>query len=219
VPPAKIAADLTLTNISFDGSKIVYGMGMVNSNYFGPYDSSAVFSELTHSLISITNKGQSGAVSESLCDVIAVLISGDSDWTIGKVRNPNGPPQVLRSLRAPGTAFDHPILGKDPTVDHLSLIVPEEQFGDDIYTNSGIPNKAAYLLTEGGEHHGVTIGKGIGRENAAKLYMAVIARLRGRKEAVDFAAFRNLVVSTAAELLPDQLQQRAVADGFRAVGL
>ena len=219
-PEVKIETNPNFLNSYWDGSKLVYGMAFANGDIFGPYDPTVVFHEITHSLFSIAYVGQSSSVAESLCDVIAVLIARDGTWTIGKLRHPNGPPQALRSLSAPGTAYDLPTLGKDPQVDHLSQILAKTANGEDTHINSGILNKAAYLLTKGGEHHGVTIKNGIGEENAAKLYMAVITKLMSQKEAtIDFATLRNLVVRTAAELLPDQQQQQAVVDGFRAVGL
>src|SRR5262249_16271931 len=123
-PRVKIDPDTTLTNAFWDGSRVYFGMGMVNSDFFGPYDSSIVFHETTHSLFGhkLNFEGESAVVLESLCDVIAVHISDDGGWTIGKVRNPGGEPQVLRSLKAPGTAYNLPTLGKDSQVDYLSEV-------------------------------------------------------------------------------------------------
>ena len=105
-------------------------MGMVNSDLFGPYEPSIVYHEATHALFDITFEGESGTVSESICDVMAVVIRGDG-WTIGSVRSEKGT-QVLRSLQAPGTAYDTGALGKDPQPDHMSNFVklPNTPGGD-----------------------------------------------------------------------------------------
>jgi Zn-dependent metalloprotease len=95
-------------------------MGMVNSEWFGPYEPGIVIHEATHSLFDIQFSGQSGSVSESICNVIAVAIRG-GDWTIGKVRTRNpAVSQALFSLQSPGQAYDNPILGHDPQVSHMT---------------------------------------------------------------------------------------------------
>jgi hypothetical protein len=214
-PRVRIDQDPKLANAYWDGREIVYGMGMVNGDLFGPYSPTVALHEATHALFSIQFDGQSGTVSESVCDVIAALI--DEQWTIGSVRNASGAPQVLRSLKAPGTAYDNPALGKDRQPDHMSEVRTEP---NDFHPNIGILNKAAYLISEGGEHRGVKVGKGLGRDKTAKLYMEVIKKL-GRREGqkVDFAAFKEIVVGAAREVLVDQGDRGVVTESFRAVGL
>jgi len=220
-PPVKIKED-SYQNAYWDGHDIVYGLAMANGPNFGPYTSTVVFHEMTHTLFSIPLDGQSGAVEESIPDVVSVLIAEDVDknapWTIGSVRNGQGAAQALRSLSSPGTAYDNVVLGKDPQVDHMSRINTDSG-NSGIFINNGILNKAAYLMTEGGDFHGVHIERGIGPDKLAKIYMAVIKKLKTRaKSKVDFLSFKTLVISTAGEEL-DTSDQRVVADAFRAVGL
>ena len=215
-PPVKIHQDPTFMNVYWDGKAITFGMGMVNGKFFGPYSSTLALHEATHALFDIAFQGQSGSVAESVCDVIAALIA--REWTIGSVRNPNGPPQAIRSLKAPGTAYDNPLLGKDSQPDHMSEIRTTGDF--DFHANIGILNKAAYLISEGGEHRGINVGTGLGREKTAKLYMEVIKKLRLRKgEKVEFAMFKELVVAAARDVFVDRGDRRVVIDSFRAVGL
>jgi Zn-dependent metalloprotease len=221
-PQIKMSDDKDLMNAYWDGKQIVFGMGMVNSDIFNSYSSTIVLHEATHSLFSIDFKGQSGAVSESISDVIAALIA--RQWTIGIVRTLGDRHQTLRSLSAPGTAYDDPVLGKDPQVDHMRKYVNlpntplDDNGGTHIYP--GILNKAAFLLTEGGVHENISVNRGLGWDKSAKLYMEVVKKLRLLDgKAVNFTMFRDLVVGTAHELLPDKEDQLAVTDAFRAVGL
>jgi len=67
--------------------------------------------------------GQSGALNESLSDVFGSLVkqwrlhqkAEEADWLIGaEVFTPRIAADALRSLKAPGTAYDNADFGKDP---------------------------------------------------------------------------------------------------------
>ena len=212
--PMQIASDENLRNIYFDGRKVVLGMGMMNSDLFGPYDSTIVAHEATHKFVPINFEGQSGSVSESICDVVAVLITG-SPWTVGRVRGDR--PMYIRSLARPGSAYDSKLMGKDPQVDHMSAFVKTDQDSGGVHINCGIVNKAAYLMCEGGTHHDVAIAHGIGRQRLAQLYMTMIKKLPARS--VSFTEFRDMVVTTAEQLSFSSDELSAVKSGFRAVGI
>lgn len=216
IPRTEIHPAADYMNTYWDGKKLVFGMGMVNSDLFGPYDSSLVFHEMTHSLFNLSFEGQSGAVSESICDVMAVIVRG-TGWTVGSVRTTSGPSQSLRSLQAPGTAFNSPTLGKDPQVDHMSRYVKTTADNGGIHINDGILNKAAYLISEGGHHGGVDIPKGIGRQSLGILYLEVIKRLP-KDGTMSFPAFRDLVIDTARGSIGTQAADIAKL-AFKAVGV
>ncbi len=218
-PDFEIYKDPDFLNTFWDGKKLVYGMGMANSDLFGPYESGIVFHEVTHSLFNISFERQSGSVSESICDVIAVVIRGEG-WTIGFVRpsDPSQPPQFLRSLKGPGEAYDTPSLGKDPQPADMKHFVKTEMDNGGVHINVGIVNKAAYLMSEGGQHEGVTVNHGIGREKLGKLYLAAIHRLP-KDKAVDFGAFKELLMSTAKTVFSDPADVETVKKSFQAVGL
>lgn len=215
--PFKVGA-ADLMNSYWDGQQVVFGMGLVNSENFGPYDHALVVHEATHSLFNVGYEGQSGALSESICDVIGVLVSGNN-WTIGLVRGPNGTQQFLHSLSNPGTAYDNAVLGKDRQVDHMSAYVTTETDNGGIHINSGIPNKAAFLMAEGGTHRGVVIARGIGRQRLGQLYMAAIRKLPNDGRPIEFAGFRELLLATARELAFSDGDLAAIRDSYRAVGL
>ena len=52
---------------------------------------------------------------------------------------------ALRSLKAPGTAYDDDVLGRDPQPAHMDDYVQTEDDNGGVHINSGIPNHAFYL--------------------------------------------------------------------------
>lgn len=206
--PFEIAKERTFMNALWTGKAVYYGMGLVNSRELGPYESGVVLHEATHSLLKISPKGESGSILEHVCDVMAVVIRGGG-WTIGNVRIDPGKPQAVRSLSAPGTAWDN-----DDQVSHMRNFGK----GDDRFKNSGILNKAAYLMAEGGEFDNVKIGKGIGRERLGVLYVETIKALANRPEWT-FMEFRDLLISTAKMKSFDAGSIESIRLAFTAVGL
>ena len=105
--------------------------------------------------------GQPGALAQSYTDVLASLVkqavnkqnAKTADWTIAPgaiawiTNKPNDIPtdrRPLRTLKAPGTAYDDPNIGKDPQVDHISKLVKGSADNGGIHANGGIANKAFY---------------------------------------------------------------------------
>ena len=52
---------------------------------------------------------------------------------------------ALRSMKAPGTAYDDPVLGKDPQPAAMAGYVQTSTDNGGVHINSGIPNHAFYL--------------------------------------------------------------------------
>jgi Zn-dependent metalloprotease len=88
--------------------------------------------ELTHGVTQYEARlrywDQPGALNESFSDVFGSLVkqrilgqtAEEADWLIGEglfTANVNG--QGIRSMKAPGTAYDDPVLGKDPQPAHM----------------------------------------------------------------------------------------------------
>ena len=88
--------------------------------------------ELTHAVTQFTAnlvyQGQSGALNESMSDVFGSLVkqrnlgqtAAEADWIIGEGLftsrvNGNG----IRNMKQPGTAYNDPVLGKDPQPGHM----------------------------------------------------------------------------------------------------
>ncbi len=133
--------------------------------------------ELTHAVTSRTARfvyaGQSGALDESFADFFGVMVSNDgeiTDWKMGEgVYTPLNAGDALRDLADPAK-YNQP----DHMDSFLSLAageLPHWKKNDSgyVHSNSGIPNKAAFLTVAGGSHHGITV-VGMGREKAEQIY-------------------------------------------------
>jgi Zn-dependent metalloprotease len=98
---------------------------------------------------------QSGALNESLSDVFGSMVrqfhnkevANDASWLIGDglfTKKVQG--IALRSMKDPGSAFDDPILGKDPQPKHMDHLVNTFSDNGGVHINSGIPNHAFYQV-------------------------------------------------------------------------
>ncbi|KAK4222368.1 protease PrtS [Podospora fimiseda] len=101
-----------------DGGTFLY-------NFTGAID--VIGHELTHAVTEFTSPldywGQSGALNEHVSDVFGIMVkhyvgkikADEDDWLIGEACLIQGAKGVaLRSMKAPGTAYDDPRFGKDP---------------------------------------------------------------------------------------------------------
>lgn len=153
-------------NAFWNGSQMVFGDGdgvIFNRFTIAP---DVEGHELTHGVTGATAgleyHDQPGALNESLSDCFGSMVkqrmmgqtSAQADWLIGQGLLAAGIHGVaLRSMKAPGTAYDDPKLGKDPQPDHMSKYVNTSSDNGGVHINSGIPNKAFYLLSIGlGDH-------------------------------------------------------------------
>ncbi|MEK6440922.1 M4 family metallopeptidase [Pseudonocardia sp. T1-2H] len=105
--------------------------------------------ELTHGVTqntaNLVYSGQSGALNESVSDCFGIMAkqmelgqsATQSDWLIGADIVGDLLKPALRSMKAPGTAH----MGDDQPAD-MDSYVPS----GDGHTNSGIPNRAFYLV-------------------------------------------------------------------------
>jgi bacillolysin len=158
----------TCPNAFWDGNQMVYCDGLSQAD-------DVVGHELTHGVTQYTSEllyyYQSGAINESLSDVWGEFIDltnkkGNDTaavrWKLGEdvpVELFGGP---IRDMKNP-TLFGHPDKMTSP-----NYYKGSEDAGG-VHTNSGINNKAAYLMTDGGTFNGKTI-TGIGIPKVAKIY-------------------------------------------------
>ena len=117
---------------------------------------------------------------------------------------------ALRSMKAPGTAFDDPTIGKDPQPGHMKDYVNTSNDNGGVHTNSGIPNHAFYLTA-------IEIG-GKAWEKAGKIwYITLRDRL---SENATFQDTANLTFDVAGTLFgKDSKEQKAVASGWKGTGI
>ena len=131
--PYALVFDWSYANAFWDGAQMVFGDGdgEIFGNFTGSIDVTG--HELTHGVTQYTAnlsyEGQSGALNESISDVFGSLAkqhhrgqsAADADWLIGAdIFRPGVSGVALRSLKAPGTAYDDPRLGRDPQPAHMS---------------------------------------------------------------------------------------------------
>jgi Zn-dependent metalloprotease len=180
--------------------------------------------ELTHGVTEdeagLVYMFQAGAINESISDVFGSLIkqrlhahtAQQADWLIGEglfTSAVNG--QALRSMKAPGTAYDDPVLGKDPQPGHMDGYVDTYNDNGGVHINSGIPNRAFYLAAVG-------MG-GYAWERAGRIWYETLCDPALRPN-VGFKRFANLTVSTAARLYgTGSAEEGIVADAWVAVGI
>lgn len=153
-------------NAFWDGQQMVFGDGdgKIFTDFTGSRD--VIGHEVTHGVTENTAglayHNQSGALNESISDVFGSLVKqwsmkqtvDEADWLIGpEIFTPGIDADALRSMKAPGQAYDNALFGKDPQPDHMSKFVslPDTEPGDfgGVHINSGIPNKAFYQTAVG----------------------------------------------------------------------
>jgi len=128
-------------------------------------------------------ENQSGALDESFADVFACFIDV-ADWLMTE-DTPVGPSRSLA---------DPPLYLQPDHMDNgIGYVVTSDDWGG-VHTNSGIPNKAAYLIIEGGQHSGYFI-TGIGRYKAMHLFYKVLTN--GVTSNANFNDMRDLMVQFA----------------------
>ncbi|KAL8770538.1 MAG: hypothetical protein Q9209_003794 [Squamulea sp. 1 TL-2023] len=141
----------------FQEKQMVFGNGNPEMfNFTGSYD--AIGHELAHGVIQHSSgmiyHGESGAINEHCPDVMGALLEqwsqgervDQADWLIAQdVLFPNNPKIAMRSMKAPGTAFDDPVMGKDNQPAHMKDYVNTDEDDGGVHTNSGIGNRAFYL--------------------------------------------------------------------------
>ncbi len=145
-------------NAFWNGSQMVFGDG--DGKLFNRFTVAldVIGHELTHGVTeheaALVYQGQPGALNESMSDVFGSLVkqyalkqdAAAADWLIGAGLLAKGVKGVaLRSMKAPGTAYDDRVLGKDPQPAHMKDFVRTTDDNGGVHINSGIPNHAFYL--------------------------------------------------------------------------
>src|SRR5205085_5121307 len=137
--------------------------------------------ELTHGVVQFTAgleyQDQSGALNESFADIFGSLVkqfqrkqtADKADWLIGEGLLAKGIRGVaLRSLKAPGSAYNDPLLGKDPQPATMASFVQTDDDNGGVHINSGIPNRAFHQLA--------TILGGFAWEKAGRIWYSALTR-------------------------------------------
>lgn len=216
-------------NAFWDGNQMVYGDGDEDlpaaDRLFNRFSIAldVIGHELTHGVTqyeaNLAYWDQSGALNESLSDVFGSLVkqyqrkqsASEADWIIGEgllTSNVNG--VGIRSMKAPGTAYDDPVLGKDPQPAHMNNYVRTVDDNGGVHINSGIPNHAFYVTA-------LELG-GNAWEKAGRIwYKTLTDKLQERST---FQQACDLTYAAAGELYgTNSLEQQAVRKGWAEVGI
>lgn len=216
-------------NAFWNGERMVYGDGdedLLEANrLFNRFTIAIdiIAHELTHGVTqyeaNLVYQDQAGALNESFSDVFGSLVKqrarnqsvADADWLIGEglfTSNVNG--DAIRSMKNPGSAYDDPLLGKDPQPGHMNYYVETTSDHGGVHINSGIPNKAFY-------HVAMELG-GFAWEKAGKIwYLTLRDKLTSSS---DFHEAANLTLEAAGELYgKNSTEQQAVQKGWEQVGI
>jgi Thermolysin metallopeptidase, alpha-helical domain/Thermolysin metallopeptidase, catalytic domain len=208
-------------NAFWDGRQLVFGDGdgRVFDRFTKPID--VLGHELTHAVVQYTAglvyQGQSGALNEHVSDVFATCVKqrelgqtdpASADWLIGEgIFLPSVQGRALRSMADPGSAYDDPLIGRDPQVSHMRDYLHTSDDNGGVHLNSGIPNRAFHLAALGleGPAWGVP----------ARIWFAALDS--GLRPDTDFLTFARATVAQA-----DRVSSRAasvVAAAWAEVGL
>ncbi|MCC8395899.1 M4 family metallopeptidase [Paraburkholderia sp. MMS20-SJTR3] len=180
--------------------------------------------ELTHGVTEhaagLLYSGQPGALNESVSDVFGSLIkqytlkqtADKADWLIGAGLLASGVKGVaLRSMKEPGTAYDDPVLGKDPQPAEMSQYVNTAQDNHGVHINSGIPNRAFCLAA-------LDIG-GHAWDKAGRVWYETLNDSH-LKPNTNFKSFATLTVSNANRLYGSgSAEAKAVGTAWKTVGV
>jgi Zn-dependent metalloprotease len=209
-------------NAFWDGKEMIFGDG--DKTAFNRFTISVdvIGHELTHGVtgseVNLRYLNQSGALNESVSDVFGSLIkqyvlkqtASQADWLIGAglLTFAN---QALRSMKAPGTAYDNDVMGKDPQPADMRHYIHTAQDNGGVHLNSGIPNHAFYLAA-------TAIG-GNAWEKAGQIWYDTI-RDKSLKPTANFQSFAQHTFKNAGHRYgTGSAEQKAVSDAWRQVGV
>jgi Zn-dependent metalloprotease len=210
-------------NAFWDGLQMVYGDG--DGDLFNRFTIAidVIGHELTHGVTEyeagLEYHDQPGALNESMSDVFGSIVKqwskkqtvDKADWLIGEgllTKKVKG--KALRSMEAPGTAYNDPVLGKDPQPAHMKNYDKTYDDNGGVHTNSGIPNHAFYNVA-------MEIG-GKSWEKAGKIWYIALRDLIRPNSSFQSAA--NCTFLVAAELFGEgSAEQMAVKKGWTDVGV
>ena len=204
-------------NAFWDGTKMVYGDGDGTTFVALSGALDVVAHELTHAVTEYTAglvyQNESGAINEAVSDIMGTVaeysVGSNFDWLVGEdIYTPGVSGDALRSMSNPA-AYGDP--------DHYSKRYTGTQDNGGVHINSGIINKSAYLLANGGTFYNVSV-TGIGVPKLGAIYYRALNVYLTPNS--NFSSLRAAVIQSAKDLYGStSAEATAAAKSFDAVGV
>ena len=213
-------------NAFWNGSYMTYGDG--DGTSFTPLVTLDICGhEMTHGVTErtagLTYSNESGALNESMSDVFGTLVERYTEstwnWKIGEdAYTPGTAGDALRYMDNPHAARNAGYTADDDP-DHYAERYTGTGDNGGVHINSGIANKAFYLLAVGGTHHrsGIAV-TGIGADAAGKIWYRALTSYM--TSSTNFAGARTATLNAAAALYGSgSTNYNAVARAWSACGV
>jgi hypothetical protein len=203
-----------------------------NNSYHAPPDVAALpdvtywnmVHQFTQSAGELPYEGESGAIVMAYAYALASLVKQqragqavvDADWVLAprgvawlKGEDPETTTDLrpIYSLKAPGTAYTDPLLGKDTQVAHVKDLYRGREDNGGVHANAGIGSKAFYELSTR-----------IGTDKAASIWVKAYPRLLKGRQRATFARLAKATQDTARESF-SAAEVQAVRDAWQTVGI
>lgn len=221
---AHVHYGMSYNNAFWDGQRMVFGDG--DGEIFNRFTIAMdiIGHELSHGMTEdegpLMYFRQAGALNESISDIFGSLVkqrflnqtADQADWLIGAGLLADGVQgKALRSMKDPGTAYDDPVLGKDPQPAHMRDFVRTWEDNGGVHINSSIPNRAFCLAS-------LKLG-GYAWEKVGRIWYEALRDMRLRPDC-GFARFARITSLCASRLYGEGgTEEAAVVDAWGEVGI
>lgn len=210
-------------NAFWNGNQIIAGDG--DGSLFRPLTGLDVIAkEFSNGLIAkqsgLLYTDESGALFNGLASIFSCLVkqytleqgAAQADWLVGSgVWAPGVNGKAIHSLAAPGTAYDDPVLGKDPQPFHMKDYVRTTMDNGGVHINSGIPGHAFYQSA-------IMLG-GPAWQRAGRIWYEALCDRRVKPN-TNFHDFANLTINCAVRLFGAKSEEvGAIRHGWNVVGV
>jgi Zn-dependent metalloprotease len=223
---SRVHYSINYKNAFWNGSYMTYGDG--DGITFLPFTTLDIAGhEVTHGVTERTAAldyfDESGALNESMSDVFGAMVEryvrGESanTWLNGEdAYTPGIPGDAFRYMDDPHRASEKGYTANDDP-DHYSERFLGTADNGGVHINSGIANKAFYLLAKGGTHHLGGSMTGIGADAAAKIWYKALTTYMTSSTGFGDAVFATL--NAAAQLYGTGANYNAVAQAWSLCGV
>lgn len=224
---SKVHYGVNYNNAFWNGSYMTYGDG--NGSSFSPLVTLDICGhEMTHGITERTAGlayvNESGALNESMSDVFGAMVERyaqgqtSNTWKIGEqCYTPTIGGDALRYMDNPHAASNSGFTADDDP-DHYSERYTGTGDSGGVHINSGIGNKAFYLVAMGGTHHRGGTVTGIGADAAARIWYRALTTYM--TSSTNFSGARTATLNAAAALYgTGSTNYNAVAQAWTACGV